>query len=376
MNYPALSRQPDVLPWHLAIFDPAFCTRACGRMKVASECQRSAPQAAHGIWKLSMRALLCIACMPWISGQASAACDDLFGDGFDTTALAAVVTRSETLQTGDRAIHTWYYRIPTAPAPHGGHPMLIWLHGDGGSGDGYGSGFYPFTDADSVILVTPSGTNNTWTHAAGDIPGMPQDSQFISLLIDHAIADGVAGAVIDPDRIYVGGESRGAYMPYYLLQRPSTKNRFAAVAINAGLLYCQVGDADCDVDDSGPLHHGAATPILHLHGTNDTAVAPPPTATFHNPVDWNMDWRVFYPMTLWAMQHGCFGGDNSTGKDSGVLQETYTVGGHEARRYDLSAWGANCSRYQLVLVTDGGHVIGDQHQRIWSFFKGYCGAGG
>ena len=42
--------------------------------------------------------------------------------------------------------------------------MLIWLHGDGGSGNGYGSGFYPFTDADSAIVVTPSGTNQTYVN--------------------------------------------------------------------------------------------------------------------------------------------------------------------------------------------------------------------
>lgn len=348
----------------------------CLDTKVAIDRQRCVTQAPHGVCRLITHVLLCTAFTFCMDPQAKAACDDLFGDGFDTTALTVVVSGSATLQTSDGATHTWHYRIPTTPAPHGGHPMLIWLHGDGGSGNGYGSGFYPFTDADSAILVTPSGTNNTWTHAAGDLPGFPQDSQFISLLIDHVIAYGVAGAGIDPDRIYIGGESRGAYMPYFLLQRPSTKNRFAAVAINAGLLYCQDADTDCDVEVSSPLHHGAATPILHLHGTNDSAVAPPPTAMFHNPIDWSMDWRVFFPMNLWAKQHGCFGGDNSTGNDNGVLQETYAVGAHQARSYDLAAWGASCSRYQLILVTDGGHVIGGQHQRIWSFLKGYCGAGG
>ncbi len=162
------------------------------------------------VGKLIAYALLCTAGMIWTIPQAKADCSDLFGSGFDSTPLAAVVTGSATLQTSDGATHTWYYRIPTAPAPRAGHPMLIWLHGDGGSGNGYGSGFYPFTDADSAILVTPSGANQTWTHAAGDLAGQPQDSQFISLLIDHAIADGVAGAMIDPDRIYIGGDSRGA----------------------------------------------------------------------------------------------------------------------------------------------------------------------
>ena len=320
--------------------------------------------------------LLGIAAATWIGAYAKADCEDLFGDGFDSSALASVVSSSATLQTTDGVTHTYYYRIPTKPAPLHGRPVLIWLHGDGGSGNGYGSGFYPFTDADAAILVTPSGINQTWTHAADDLPGMPQDSQFLSKMIDTLIADGVGGERVDPNRIYLGGESRGAFMPYFLLQRESTKMKFAAVAVNAGLLYCQAGDTDCDTDSSSPLHHGAATPILHLHGTNDTAVEPPPTATFHNPVDWNVDWRVFFPMNLWAKQNGCFGGDNSTGNDSGVLQETYVANGHAANRYDLTGWGASCSKYQLILVTNGGHVISNQNGRIWSFLKGYCRAGG
>jgi hypothetical protein len=81
-------------------------------------------------------------------------------------------------------------------------------------------------------------------------------------------------------------------------------------------------------------------------------------------------------MKLWATQHGCFGGDNSSGNDDGVLQETYTANTHPARRYDLSGWGESCSRYQLILVENGGHVIAAQYQRIWSFLKGYCHAGG
>jgi poly(3-hydroxybutyrate) depolymerase len=308
--------------------------------------------------------------------SARAGCDDLFADGFDAAALPAAVSGSSTLTTTDGQLHTWYYRIPPATVPGHGHAVLIWLHGDGGSGNGYGSGFYPYTDAASAILVTPSGIDGTWTHAADDLPGQPQDSQFLSHLIDTMIADGVAGAPVDADRIYIGGESRGAYMPYFLLQRPSTKHRFAAAAVNAGLLYCQDGDVDCEADDSSPDHHSAATPILHLHGTNDPAVAPPPIATFHDPIDWSIDWDVFYPMKLWAQQNGCFVGDNPGCVDNGVLEETYDANGHTANRYDLTGHGASCSRYQLILVDDGGHVIGNQYQRIWSFLSGYCGAGG
>lgn len=303
--------------------------------------------------------------------------DLIFTDGFESGTTAAwagePTSGSDTLATSDAQSHTYFYRVPGTPAPAAGRPVLLWLHGDGGSGGGsFGSGFYPYTDPDGAIVVTPSGIGQTWTHAAGDLAGQPQDAQFLSLLLDRLVADGVAGSAVDPARIYAGGVSRGAYMPYYLLQRPSTKFRLAAVAVNAGLLYCQAGDADCEADSSSSAHHDAPAPILHIHGTNDGAVAPPPISTFHQPIDWGIDWRVFWPMKFWAAQHGCFGGDNSTGNDDGVLRETYPVGANTAEVHDLTGWDASCAKYQLILVTNGGHVIPGQEGRIWAFLASHA----
>jgi len=304
---------------------------------------------------------------------AEAACDDVFGSSFEQIgAPASVISSSAQIQTSDGVNHTWFYRVPATAPPIGGRPVLIWLHGDGGNGSNTGVAFRPFTDLDGAILITPSGINNTWTHASADLPGLPQDAQFISLLIDSLIANGVAGARVDRRRIYLGGESRGAYMPYFLLQRPSTKFDFAAVAVNAGLLYCQAGDGDCEASAFSATRHNAPTPILHLHGTNDAAVAPPPTSTFNNPINWSVDWRVFNPIKFWALQNGCFSGSNSNGRDDGIIRENFMVGGNSATRYDLTGNGASCSKYQLILVNNGGHVIGGQSERIWTFLKGYC----
>lgn len=285
------------------------------------------------------------------------------------TCGATITSGSGTLTTSDGASHTYYYRIPATAAPLAGRPVLIWLHGDGGTGSGTGTGFYPHTDPDGTVVVTPSGANKTWTHAAGDIPGKPQDAQFLSKLMDRIVASGLGCAKANPKRIYVGGDSRGAFMPYYLLQRASTKDRIAAVAANAGLLYCQSGDSSCNASTSMASLHASKAPMLHLHGTNDTAVSPPPTAAFHSPVDWNVDWRVFFPMKLWAEQNGCYSSSLTGGKNNGVARESFAVGSNTATRYDLSGFGAACSKYQLVLVPNGGHVIGGQHARIWSFLK-------
>ena len=276
-------------------------------------------------------------------------------------------TGDSLIPTSDGADHKYYWRIPATPEPDFGRPVLIWLHGDGGDGSSRVPGFWPFTDPDGAIIVTPNGTDKTWNHRADDLEG-PLDTQFLQRLIDQLIGcDSV-----DPDRIFVGGSSRGAFMPYYLLQRESTRDKIAGIAVNAGLLYCNNADipgpddTQCDADESTPGLHSSDARIIHLHGTNDHQVAPPPTARYHKPVDWDVDWRVFFPMKLWAQQNGCWT-DQVGGPNNGRLRETYQVDGHTARVYDLSGHGPLCSQYQLILVNRGGHVIDGQEGRIWAF---------
>jgi poly(3-hydroxybutyrate) depolymerase len=262
---------------------------------------------------------------------------------------------------GDGLTHRYYWRVPDTAAPDPGRPVLIWLHGDGDDGSARAPRFWPVTDPDGAIIVTPDGTDQTWNHRVADVPGTPYDTKFLSRVIDHLLACGS----VDPDRIFVGGVSRGAYMPYYLLQREAALNRIAAVAVNAGLLYCEPDDnKECNSDTSDATLHSADARILHLHGTNDRAVSPPPLARFTG--DGNVDWRVFYPMRLWAEQHGCWT-DRTGGPNNGRLRETYQVAGHRARVFDLTGHGPACDGYQLILVDRGGHVIDGQEARIWAF---------
>lgn len=318
-------------------------------MVISERSRRRLRQAAAGLLALG-----------WLSAPASAVSGAASATATGLCGSEAATGRTQ-LTTSDGQAHSFHWRVPSTPVPPPGRPVLIWLHGDGGDGSAMAPGFWPATDPDGAIIVTPNGTDRTWNHRAADGPGS-LDSQFLSLVIDR-----LRGCdSVDPDRIFVGGTSRGAFMPYYLLQRSSTRDKIAAVAVNAGLLYCQGGDGQCEADSSDPVLHGADARVIHLHGTDDQAVAPPPTAAYHDPVDWDVDWRVFNPMRLWAEQNGCF--DQTTGgANNGVLRETYRVSGDRARVYDLSGHGGRCDGYQLILVQDGGHVIRGQEARIWAF---------
>lgn len=280
-----------------------------------------------------------------------------------------VVSGSNTIATTDNQIHTYYYRAPAVATPAAGRPVLIYLHGDGGTGASGSQAFYPFTDPDGTLIVSPSGTNKTWSHYAADVAGQAQDSQFIEKIVQQLKTGQFNGQRIDTKRIYLAGSSRGAYMPYYLLQRSGTRNQFAAVAINAGLVYCQAGDAECSGAFGNNLH-SATTPIIHVHGSNDTAVAPPPLAVPHNPINWNEDWKVFNPIKFFAFKNGCF--DNSlASQNARQINSFITSAGKTATGYDLQPKGASCSKYQLYIVTEGGHVPRGMEKTIWDFLKQY-----
>jgi len=286
------------------------------------------------------------------------------------TGIAPVVVQgNSSMVTTDGQTHIYYYRAPAVATPAGGRPVLIYLHGDGGTGATGIPSYYPFTDPDGALTVTPSGTNKTWSHYAADVAGQAQDSQFLEKIVTQLKTGQFNNQQINTKKIYLAGGSRGAYMPYYLLQRSGTRNQFAAVAINAGLLYCQAGDAECSVDYNTPLH-SAVTPIIHVHGTNDTAVAPVPTAFAHSPIDWGQDWRVFNPLNLFAAQNGCFDGSLQT-TNAKQFTSLVTSAGKTAVGYDLSPQGAACHKYQLYLVTSGGHVPVGMEKTIWDFLKAY-----
>ncbi|GAA3823422.1 hypothetical protein [Nocardioides panacisoli] len=287
--------------------------------------------------------------------EAAARAGDVCGTG--------PATGSSQITTTDGAVHKYYWRVPSTAAPAAGRPVLIWLHGDGGTGAAMAPGFWPYADPDGAMIITPNGTDGTWNHMAGDVPGTPYDAQFLSKIIDTVDACGS----VDSSKVFVGGTSRGAFMPYYLLQRASTRDRIAAVAVNAGLVYCQDQDPECDLDHPASGRFDSSARIIHLHGTNDTQVSPPPTATFHDPVDWDVDWRVFFPMDLWAQNNGCWDPNEVGGTNNGVLKETYDVAGNQAKVYDLTGNGPSCADYQLILVDHGGHVIDGQEGRIWAF---------
>jgi polyhydroxybutyrate depolymerase len=146
-------------------------------------------------------------------------------------------------------------------------PLLIALHGGGGSGIGMVAltlgGFNVLSEREGFIVVYPDGIENHWNDGRGLSRYRAQrenidDVGFISTLIDHLIKK----YNIDKKRIYVTGMSNGAIMSYRLACE--LVDKIAAIAPVAGLM-----------PEKLPLHCSPSRPVSVLIINNvDDPMAP------------------------------------------------------------------------------------------------------
>lgn len=132
---------------------------------------------------------------------------------------------------------TYHVQTPNA-APTGNLPLVVVLHGGGGSGKAVvGSyGFTPMVDRGEFIALYPDAIKGSWAVGGvplgdGKLPGPDfDDVGFVDKAIDAALAQ----YPIDRSRIFVTGASRGGHMTQYFV--PRSKHHFAAagVVINTG----------------------------------------------------------------------------------------------------------------------------------------------
>jgi len=112
-----------------------------------------------------------------------------------------------TSATGTRSLNLGARRdailqVP-AKAAEGPLPLLVLLHGAGGSGEGVLRRLGPAADAAGVAVLAPDSRDSSWDAIRG---GFGADITFI----DRALARVFETIAIDPARIAIGGFSDGA----------------------------------------------------------------------------------------------------------------------------------------------------------------------
>ncbi|WP_434621649.1 alpha/beta hydrolase family esterase [Tabrizicola sp. M-4] len=169
--------------------------------------------------------------------------------------LFALPVGAETIRLGDRS-----YRIDL-PARAAGAPVILALHGGGGSADQFArsSGLSRPANAQGYAVIYPEGTGRAGTWNGGYCCGSAQRNRVDDMaFLDAVIADAVARFRLNPARVYLTGMSNGSIMAEtYAALRPG---KVRAVAGVAGTM------------DARRLRPKGKVPLLHIHGTADEMV--------------------------------------------------------------------------------------------------------
>lgn len=270
------------------------------------------------------------------------------------------------MQVDGRA-RTYWLNLPPGFDQGKDYPLVIALHGGGGSGKQFetSTGLTVKADAEHFIVVYPDGVKSdgllkaqTWN--AGNCCDYAaenniNDVKYISELIDQLVAK----YKVNPKRVYVTGHSNGGMMSYRLAAELT--NKIAAIAPNS-----------CTMVMKQPIAPSRAVPILHMHSVLDKnvpyqgGVGEGVTNTYFPPVD--------SVLNVWSSKNAC------TNTAQVVVNNA---------SYKETQW-TNCSNnvtIQYYLTQDGGHawpggtagsITGDKpstainaNDLLWEFFKQY-----
>ncbi len=177
------------------------------------------------------------------------------------TAAAAQTTTFVNVGRGNIPVHVPASYTPSSPAP-----LILALHGYGGSGaqlEAYVN-FTALAEPFGFLLVAPDGTgdligNRFWnaTNACCNFFGSPvNDAAYLLALINEIKAQ----LTVDNQRVYIVGHSNGGFMSYRMACEHA--DTIAAVASLAGATFL----------DPNACTPNAAVHTLQIHGTNDSVI--------------------------------------------------------------------------------------------------------
>ena len=230
-------------------------------------------------------------------------------------------------------------------------PVVIMLHGDGGTGAGIQSycGMDAIANSNNFITVYPNSLNDLgsgiWNKPVNnDLNDGPNDVLFISDMIDFLCST----YFINNNKVYVAGHSGGGFMAYHLAI--ALPNKIAAFAPYAASMY---GD-NTYINNYFASTTAVKVPLLHCHGSSDSVVAYPDTDD--TPIPWG-EW----PITPFAYLN-C-GADTYT--------NTTDLGNSYYRIEFCNTNGAS-KQVSLIKRLGGGHGWpsgGGLENLMWNFFN-------
>jgi polyhydroxybutyrate depolymerase len=249
---------------------------------------------------------------------------------------------------------TFTIRVPPRADSTRAMPLVILLHGRGGSGGRLmgRSGFVAKADAEGFLLVAPEGTGDPRGWYTGFSQGGPiDDVGFIGALTDTISIR----YLVDRARVYVAGYSNGGVLAHRVAADLSS--RIAAAAVVAGTIGARpAGGSVARID--APR---APVPMLIMHGDADDVV---PYDTISLPPQVGRPMPALEGARFWARANECAA--------SQPRRDTVVAG-----RVLRDTWDMRC-RAPVVFLTLRGGDHGwpltshgspiDAVDMIWEFF--------
>ncbi len=162
---------------------------------------------------------------------------------------------------------TYYLHTPPDMNETQSYPLFIFLHGAGGTGEG----FHRFLEADEVtdsagfVAVYPDGMEGTWSVGCDDCTAAEalkaDDVTFLQTLARHLAAN----IPVDTTRVFVAGYSQGGSLAHLLGCRATMP--LSGIAGVAALAYKRLA-TDCNPPKPFPVAtiHGTHDPIAYYGG--------------------------------------------------------------------------------------------------------------
>lgn len=307
----------------------------------------------------------------------------MFGGAPVAAAAEAALTKGIPLRVGD-VTRTYDLYADTKHAAVA-RPLVILLHGHGGSADAMMGGngkkapfksWLAIAKRESLVVAVPDGTigpdgERGWNDCRGDAPGNPRvdDVGFINAMIEHIART----HAIDRTRVYVTGISNGGHMTLRLAAEMT--DAFAAAGVVAASMprrsHCGTPSRALSI----AFMNGTADPLSPYAGGSvgwGGGAQRGTVMSTHESVQWwvrhnataSPPARYDYPDRL--------RGDGSTvhrtvyagGKD-GTAVALFEVrgGGHAAP----SAGERHARPYQRIVGPQNGDI--EMAEQIWAFFK-------